>query len=166
MCIINKRKELVCKCYSYSVMSTLFDPMDCSLPGSSVHGILQAKIPEWVAFPFSRGSSQPRDWTWVSWIAGRFFTIWTTRDVNNTRTTGKFYFFLNTILYSLELSKKNWRPKFGVWLILHFCAHTPNTTRVGSFQCLSACLYWSSGCLWWARAGWGPSCPCLLLPLI
>ena len=42
---------------------TLFDPMDCSPPGSSVHGTLQAKILEWVAIPFSRGSSQPRDWT-------------------------------------------------------------------------------------------------------
>ena len=40
---------------------TLCDPMDCSSPGSSVHGILQARILEWVAFPFSRGSSQPRD---------------------------------------------------------------------------------------------------------
>ena len=42
---------------------TLCDPMDCSLPGSSVHGILQAKILEWVAIPYSRGSSQPRDQT-------------------------------------------------------------------------------------------------------
>ena len=49
--------------------------MDCSLPGSSVHGILQARILEQVAIPFSRGSSQPRDWTWVSCIAGRLFTI-------------------------------------------------------------------------------------------
>ena len=53
---------------------TLFNPMDCSLPGSSVHGILQARILEWVAVPFSRGSSQPRDRTQVSHIAGRFFT--------------------------------------------------------------------------------------------
>ena len=45
---------------------TICDPMDCSLPGSSVHGILQARILEWVAIPFSRGSSQLRDWTWVS----------------------------------------------------------------------------------------------------
>ena len=50
------------------------------LPGSSVHGIPQARILEWVAIPFSRGSSQPRDWTWVSLIAGRFFTIWATRE--------------------------------------------------------------------------------------
>ena len=55
---------------------TVCDPMDCSPPGSSVCGILQAKTLEWVAIPFSRGSSWPRDWTWFSGIAGRFFTIW------------------------------------------------------------------------------------------
>ena len=49
------------------------DPMDCSPPGSSVCGILQARILEWVAISSSRGSSQPRDQTWVSCIAGRFF---------------------------------------------------------------------------------------------
>ena len=54
---------------------TLCNPMDCSSPGSSAHGILQVRILEWVVIPFSRGSSQPRDWTWVSCIAGRFFTI-------------------------------------------------------------------------------------------
>ena len=55
---------------------TLCDPMD-----STAHGILQARILEWVAFPFSRGSSQPRDQTQVSHIAGRFFTSWVTREV-------------------------------------------------------------------------------------
>ena len=58
---------------------TLCDPMDCSLPSSSAHGILQARILEWLPVPFSR-RSWPRDWTPVSYIAGRFFTI---------RTTGK-----------------------------------------------------------------------------
>ena len=53
----------------------LCDPMDYSLLGSSIHGILQTRILEWVAIPFSRGSSQPRDQTQVSCIAGRFFTI-------------------------------------------------------------------------------------------
>ena len=52
---------------------TLCDPVDCSPPDSSVHGILQARILEWVAISFSRGSSQPRDQTWVSRIAGRRF---------------------------------------------------------------------------------------------
>ena len=52
---------------------TLDDPMHCILPSSLVHEILQARILEWVATPFSRESSQPRDQTWVSRIAGRFF---------------------------------------------------------------------------------------------
>ena len=54
---------------------TLRDAMDCSLPDSSVHGILQARIVEWVAIPFSRRSSWLRDQTQVSCFAGRFFTI-------------------------------------------------------------------------------------------
>ena len=58
--------------------------MDCSLPGSCVHGILQARILGWIAFPFSRGSSQPRDWTQVSHIVGRFFTVWATRKPQKT----------------------------------------------------------------------------------
>ena len=59
---------------------TLCDPMDCSLPGSSLHGILQARVLEWVAFSFSRGSSQPRDRTQVSCIPGRHFNLWATRE--------------------------------------------------------------------------------------
>ena len=54
---------------------SLCDPVDCSPPGSSVHGILQARILEWVAFHFSGGSSRPRDQTRISCIAGRLFTI-------------------------------------------------------------------------------------------
>ena len=59
---------------------TLRDPMDCSLPGSSVHAIPQARILEWFAIPFSRISSWPRNQSWVSHIAGKFFTIWATRE--------------------------------------------------------------------------------------
>ena len=55
-------------------------PVDCSPPGSSVHGILQARILEWVAISFSRGSSQPRDRSWVTHIAGRRFNLCTTRE--------------------------------------------------------------------------------------
>ena len=61
---------------------TLCDPMDWGLPGCSVYRILQARILEWVAISFSRGSSQPRDQTWVSRIAGRCFTIWATRELS------------------------------------------------------------------------------------
>ena len=59
---------------------TLCDPMDSSPPGSSVHGILQARILEWVAIPFFRKSSQPSDLTQAFCTAGRFFTIWATRE--------------------------------------------------------------------------------------
>ena len=55
---------------------TLSDPTDCSLPGSSVHRIFQAIVLEWIAISFSRGSSQPRDWTRISRIVDRRFTIW------------------------------------------------------------------------------------------
>ena len=55
-------------------------PTLCDSVDYTVHGILQARILEWVAFPFSRGSSQPRDQTQVSCIAGRFFTSWATRE--------------------------------------------------------------------------------------
>ena len=59
---------------------TLCNTVDCSLPCSFIHGILQARILEWVAISFSRGSSQPRDWTWVSHIGGRRFNLWPTRE--------------------------------------------------------------------------------------
>ena len=59
---------------------TLCNPMDCSPPGSFVHEISQARILEWVAIPFSRGSSQPRYRIRVSRVTGRFFTIWATRE--------------------------------------------------------------------------------------
>ena len=58
----------------------LCNPLDCSQPGSSTYGIFQARILEWVAISFSRGSSQCRDRTQVSCIAGRCFNLWTTRE--------------------------------------------------------------------------------------
>ena len=64
---------------------TLCDPMDYSPPGSTVHEIFQARILEWVAISFSRGSSQPRDWTQVSCTAGRFFTDGATRKALSLR---------------------------------------------------------------------------------
>ena len=61
---------------------TLCNPMDCSFPSFSVHEILQARVLEWVAISFSRGSSLPRDWTLVSCITSRFFTNWATREAH------------------------------------------------------------------------------------
>ena len=80
----------------------LCDPVDCNLPDSSIHGILQARILEWVAISFSRGSSQPRDWTRVSRLAGRCFNLWATRETLQC-TLGcmdlfELYFSLNICL--------------------------------------------------------------------
>ena len=72
----------------------LCDLMDWGPSGSSVHGILQARILEWVAMPFSRGSSRPSNWTQVSWIAGGFLTIWATG-----KPLGVFYPALNSLLH-------------------------------------------------------------------
>ena len=70
-----KVKELVAQS-----CPTLGDPMDCSPPGTSVHGTLQARMLQWVAMSSSRGSSRLRDQTQVSRIAGRFFTVWAPRE--------------------------------------------------------------------------------------
>ena len=78
LCPFESKSEVTQSC------PTLCDPKDYSLPGSSVHGIFQARVLEWVATAFSRGSSQPRDRTWVSCIVGRLFTIWALRKSNNT----------------------------------------------------------------------------------
>ena len=75
----------MCVCLITLSCLTLCNPMGRSLPGFSVHGILQARILEWVAISSSRGSSWPRDRTWVSHIAGRLFTIWATREAPSHR---------------------------------------------------------------------------------
>ena len=75
-CIFAKAKVKVLVAH---LCPTLCNPMDCSPPGSFIQGILQARILEWVAIPFSRGSSRPRVRTWVSSTTGRFFTVWATR---------------------------------------------------------------------------------------
>ena len=62
---------------------TLCDLIDCSLPGSSIRVIFQARVLEWVAISFSRGYTWPRDWTRVSCIVGRRFTVWATREALN-----------------------------------------------------------------------------------
>ena len=91
---------------------TLCSPMNCSLSGSSIHGILQARILEWIAIPFSRGSSCPKDRTQVSCIAGTFFTIW---------ATGKINWWLKNY-YSWDIQSVRWKGRIDVrrW------SHNPN----------------------------------------
>ena len=69
-------KEICATAKSFSHVWLFVTPWTVAPPGSSVCGILKARILEWVAIPFSEGSSWPWDQTWVSWIAGKFFTIW------------------------------------------------------------------------------------------
>ena len=73
--------DIFIKNFFKNYFHTLCNPMDCSLPGSSVHRIFQARIPGWVAISFSGRSSWPRDWTEDSCIVGRCFTAWATRKV-------------------------------------------------------------------------------------
>ena len=75
-----KRPEKKVKVLVTQCCPILWNPTACSLPGSSVHGILWVRILEWIAIPFSRGSSWLRDQTQVSCIASRFFTVWATRE--------------------------------------------------------------------------------------
>ena len=82
--------HILCYCFSVTkpclTLLFFFHPKGCSLPGSSVHGISQARILEWLAISFSRWSSRPKDRTWVSCIAGRFFMIWATGEAPRTHS--------------------------------------------------------------------------------
>ena len=121
----NKDDELspICK-YNWKMLvtqshPTLCDPVDCSSPGYSVHGILQARILEWVAISFSRGSSQPRDWSQVSCIGGRFFTVWATRVSWKMKVHLQYapLFCFSTITAAIEVSVIFTRdPKERYWI--------------------------------------------------
>ena len=114
----------------------LCNPKDCSLPGSSVHGIFQARILEWVASSFSRGSSPPRDGTRVSHIAGRFFTVWATRHI----------------------LKITFRQQCMVWCLvcLSFVVlYLPLTPSLGEMVAFRfSCGNWGSGVLWQDAEAW------------
>ena len=97
------------------------DPMDCSLPGSSVHWISQARIMEWYVISFSRESYRPRDWTQVSCLAGRLFTNWATvgsplsRPVNlenSAMGTG-----MEKVGFHSNHREKQWKKCSNYWTI-------------------------------------------------
>ena len=100
----------------------LFNPMVCSSPGSSVHGILLARILECVTIPFSTGSSQSRDWTWISRIAGIFLTIgvtsksWDYLHIYITFPTHEDNHFLRTKLNISCLFYVAWITKYVSYL--------------------------------------------------
>ena len=104
---------------------TFCDPMNCSLPGSSVHGILQTRILEWVTIPFCRGSSHPRDRTGISCIVGRFFTFWATKEdciLSHSKITFVIYFFTCSLatevhIFLIPAWNRKWR---NGWICLFF----------------------------------------------
>ena len=90
--------------HAHSLQScpTLCDTVDCSSSGSSVRGNLQARILEWVAMPSFRGPSQPRGQTWVSCIAGRFFTIWATPGEPLGYVVRSHWFLSRAVMWETE----------------------------------------------------------------
>ena len=119
---------------------TRCDPMDRSLPGSSVHGILQARIMEWVAICFSRGSSWPRHRTQVSCIADGFFTIWATRE-----TLLLVHYYSPSVLQLKELRlRKAACPGSHNWVA--GSGHELVSVRLQS----SCCIIWKYSSWTWA----------------
>ena len=97
--------------------------MDCSPPGSSVHGISQARILEWVAISYSRGSSWPRDWThvsWCSWIGRWIFNHWATWEAPDHMVTLLLIIGANPILFTIpaKLFFSSVQPLSCVWLFV------------------------------------------------
>ena len=117
----------VCVCVYLVVQLclTFCDPMNCHTPGSSVHGILQARIQAWVATPFSRASSQPRDWTQVSCVAGRFFTNWATTKYNMTQR--------DKVIYSIQALSFQYVGDSGHWALDEVLVTSGNTTVLFPF---------------------------------
>ena len=128
-------------------MSHSWDPMDCSLQGSSVHGILQERILEWVAFPFSRRSSWPRNWAQISWIEGRFFTDWAMREVLVLNSTSSYLIRLNVLFcfyfghlprYNIKILQSN--CDLTLWKGILFLPHVK--MKYFWVVVILLCLYW------------------------
>ena len=117
---------------------TLCDPVDCSLPGSSVHEIPQIRTLEWVAISFSTGSSWPRGWNCVSYIG---------RQILSTEPPGKFHLWLCVcITLNHRSSFNNWKSLFPVWFLIHRTFKKKNTLNKQNY-CNSTLLTIFS--LWW-----------------
>ena len=129
MCITVKWSEVAQSC------PTLGDPMDRSLPDSSVHGIFQAVVLEWIAILFSRGSSRPRDRTQVSHIVYRRFTIWATRKVIYC------YTYIHVYNSSYILKTDVWSLKYLMFTVTQFQASLSKFQE--SFVAVWIFSYWN-----------------------
>ena len=152
--------------------------MECSRLGSSIHGISQARILEWVAVFLSRGSSQPWDWTRVYGIAGKFFFIWATREaldsilksiditlpkVHRVKTMPFFFFFSNHVWMEKEMAThscsclENPRGRGAWWAAVYGVAQSRTQLTRLSSSCSSINHVW----IWklnhkeeWAPKNW------------
>ena len=116
------------------------NPMDFSPPDSSVYGILQARILEWTAISFSRGSSWPRDQTWVSCTAGRFFTIWATKEALDSsllvyKKVAVYYILIlyTTTLLNLFINSNSFLVDFRIFYILSIISFANSDSFASSF---------------------------------
>ena len=126
---------------------TLCNPMDRNPPGSSVHGILQARILEWVTIPFSRRSSWPRDQTQVSFIAGRFFTIWASSLFNKYLCSS---LYVGVLLFG-RWSFSKLRAGLASWIYSSYAHKGPSALNLDMWES-SAQLSWA-----WPRSEEPPS---------
>ena len=127
--------------------------MDCSPPGSTVHGILQARILEWVAMPFSRGSSWPRNRTQVSCIAGSFLTNWAMREALNSGLSFKDACVLVSILGRQHTPS----PKEQTYSLLRaeWCSSPQKDVDVIIPSTLGWEFIWQQGCWRSNKLRWG-----------
>ena len=138
--------------------------MDCSLSGSSVHGIFQARVLEWIAISFSRGSSRPRNHTLVSRIAGRCFTVWATRDVSFR----EFQVVCNFIIYlslwgSSRLPQAWWFTGRIHWtqkLLYSCCVLLSCFSHVQSFATLWTVAHWTPLSIGFSKKEYWSGLPC------
>ena len=127
---------------SCSLVSNCCDPVDWSPPGSSVHGILQAGILEWVAIPFSRGSSRPRDWTRISYIAGRFLTIWATRE----ELLLNLLVWCGILVICFIKEPISFRESYSIFLVeMLLCLRSASQQSSGVYECRWACSWKKTG---------------------
>ena len=132
-----------CVCWSLSHVWLFVTPWTAAHQASSIHGILQARILEWVATSFSRGSSWPRNLTWVSYTAGGFFTVWATMFQKYSMRIKKcllcavcqnMHLLFKSIFYKLNISKVFQLSKYKIKF-----AYLPNPTK--NWNTLSAWYY-------------------------
>ena len=131
----------------FSQCPALCDPMDSNLPDSCVHGILQARILEWVAVPFSRGSSQPRDQTQVFRIAGRFFTVWAIREFFIAYSWTLCFKLIDQIFMDSLLGSPFLLLYMSVFMLVSYSYEYYNKVWMREHLSFKNCFKFSSACI-------------------